>query len=326
MRESTAVTGLHTIALTTAAMLAFAANSLLCRLALAHDSIDPASFSSIRLVSGALVLAMILRLRRAPPDTPDPFVPQPTKPPTGTDWLAAGMLWAYVVLFSFAYLSLSAGTGALILFGAVQLTMFCVGLFAGERFTALAWVGLGLALAGLLYLVSPGITAPSPWGAALMAGAGIAWGVYSLRGRTVSDPLAATARNFMCAAPVALVLSAVFVDAFHATATGVGLALASGAVTSGVGYVIWYAALPGLSAMRAATVQLSVPPLAALGGTLLLSETLTLRLAVASATILGGVAVVLFSRAPARSPQNSPPAPPGPEAAIRGPRTGPDAR
>jgi len=274
----------RTLLLTAVAMLAFAANSLLCRLALQQASIDPASFGTVRLVSGALVLAAIMRLRAGPPAA------------ARTDWLAAVMLWAYVACFSFAYLTLAAGTGALILFGAVQLTMFGAGLHAGERFSGAAWAGLALAVSGLLYLVWPGIAAPAPQGAALMSVAGLAWGVYTLRGRDAGDATAATAGNFLRAAPLALALSVVFASAMQASANGVALAVASGAVTSGLGYVVWYAALPGLSALRAASVQLSVPPLAALAGVLLLSEVLSARLVLASAAILGGVALVLFSR------------------------------
>jgi drug/metabolite transporter (DMT)-like permease len=274
----------RTMALTVLAMLAFAANSLLCRLALQQSSIDAASFGSVRLVSGALVLWAIVRWRNKPN-------------PARTDWLAATMLWAYVAAFSFAYTTLPAGSGALILFGAVQLTMFAAGLHAGERFTAVAWAGFALAVGGLLYLVSPGVAAPPLVGTLLMASAGIAWGVYSLRGRGAGEPVAATAGNFMRAAPFALVLSLVFASQFKVSSPGVLLAIASGAVTSGLGYVLWYAALPHLSALRAATVQLSVPPLAALGGVLLLSEALTLRLMLSSAAILGGIALVLLSRA-----------------------------
>lgn len=285
MREARGdLPALRTILLTAVAMLAFAANSLLCRLALQRKGIDPASFSSIRLVAGALTLAVIVRAR---PDRPSPG---------RTDWLAAAMLFAYVAFFSFAYLSLSAGTGALILFGAVQLTMFSAGLRAGEHFGPIAWTGLVLAVAGLVYLVSPGIAAPPALGAALMAIAGVAWGVYSLRGRAVNDPLAATASNFARAVPLALLLSLLFAASAQGDAGGVALAMASGAVTSGIGYVIWYSALPGLSAMRAATVQLSVPPIAALGGVVFLSEAITPRLAAASAAILGGIALVLTSR------------------------------
>lgn len=266
-------------------MVAFAANSLLCRLALAQPRIDPASFGSIRLVSGALVLALIVRMRAG------------SDAPPRSDWLAATMLFAYVALFSFAYLSLPAGTGALILFGAVQLTMLGAGLRAGERFAPAAWAGLAAAIAGLVYLVSPGVSAPAPLGATSMALAGAAWGVYSLRGRGITDPLAATASNFARAVPLALALSVLTAGAVHADGPGVVLAVASGALSSGIGYVIWYAALRGLTAMRAATVQLSVPPIAAIGGALMLAEPLTPRLMLASAAILGGIAVVLATRA-----------------------------
>ena len=275
---------LRTVVLTSITMVAFASNSLLCRLALQHAAIDAASFSSIRLVSGAIMLAILARFNAG------------RAPKARTDWTAAAMLFAYVAFFSFAYLTLSAGTGALILFGAVQLTMLGAGLRAGERFEPLGWAGFALALGGLIYLVSPGVTAPTPLGAALMTVAGVAWGVYSLRGRGLDNPLGATASNFLRAAPMALALSAVLASRAHATPAGIALALASGAITSGIGYVIWYAALKGLTAIRAAAVQLSVPPIAAFAAVLFLGEPLTPRLMVASGAILGGIALALASR------------------------------
>jgi len=279
----------RTLLLTALAMLAFAANSLLCRAALQQASIDPASFASVRLASGAAMLAVLMRWRATEAAA------------LATDWLAVLMLWLYVAGFSFAYLTLSAGTGALILFGAVQLTMFGAGLRAGERFAPQAWVGLGLALAGLLYLVAPGVAAPAPLGALLMGVAGAAWGVYSLRGRRASgNPLASTARNFLCATPLALLMSLLMQGQLQLQTQGLLLGMASGALSSGLGYVLWYAALPGLGALRAASVQLLVPPLAALGGALLLAELPTLRLTLASLAILGGVALVLLSRARGR--------------------------
>ena len=288
MSAPTASTPGWRVALLTAlAMLAFAANSLLTRMALQGDRIDPASFGSVRLVSGALVLAAIVQWRQGPRAAPR------------REWLAAAMLAAYVVCFSYAYVTLAAGTGALILFGAVQLTMFTAGLAHGERFAPLAWSGFALALAGLVYLVSPGLAAPAPLGTALMAAAGVAWGVYSLRGRGAGDPVATTAGNFARATPLALAVSAAslaLAGSPRADAAGLGLAIASGALTSGLGYVIWYAALPGLSSLRAATVQLAVPPLAALGGVLWLAEPLTSRLVLSSLAILGGIALVLFGR------------------------------
>jgi len=207
------------------------------------------------------------------------------------------MLFAYVAFFSFAYVSLAAGTGALILFGAVQLTMFGVALHAGERFAPLASAGLALAAVGLVYLVLPGVSAPPLVGAASMALAGAAWGVYSLRGRGALDPLGATAGNFLRAAPMALVLWLPFAGIAHADVEGILLAIVSGAITSGVGYAIWYTALRELSAMRAATVQLSVPVITAIGAVLFLAEPPTLRLVLASVAILGGIGLVLTGRA-----------------------------
>jgi len=206
------------------------------------------------------------------------------------------MLFFYMVCFSFAYLSLSTGTGALILFGSVQLTMILAALRNGERFTSLSWVGFLVAVAGLAWMVSPGITAPDPLGAVLMAGAGIAWGFYSLFGKDSRDPIDSTGRNFILCVPMALIVSLIFVNEFQTSAAGLILAIASGAITSGLGYVIWYAALRDLTATRAATVQLTVPALAAFGGVLWLSEGVTLRLIFASAAILGGVWVVLTQR------------------------------
>lgn len=281
-------TDIKTLSLTTLTMLAFAANSLLCRLALGEQVIDAASFTTVRLASGALMLWLIVRWRGGPANGTQ-----------SSDWLAAGMLFLYAAAFSFAYLTLSAGTGALILFGVVQLTMFLAGLRGGESFPAVAWVGLSLALAGLVYLVSPGVTAPEPAGALLMGLAGIGWGIYSLRGRGVANPLHATARNFLLAVPLGLLLSLLFLDRFHFNTHGLAIAAASGAIASGLGYVLWYAALRGLSATSAATVQLSVPVIAAFGGVLLLSEAVTPRLLIASTAILGGIAIVLTRRRPA---------------------------
>jgi drug/metabolite transporter (DMT)-like permease len=276
--------------MTACAMMAFAANSLLCRLALAPHLIDAASFATVRVASGALTLCLIVLIRRKPRDR------------TTADWRTAAMLFTYMAFFSFAYLSLSAGTGALILFGAVQLTMFLVALREGEYFPFISWIGFILAFAGLIYLVSPGVTAPDPLGATLIAVAGVAWGIYSLLGRGVSDPLEATARNFVYSAPLVFVVSLVFLPAFSVSPVGLALAVASGAIASGCGYVIWYAALPGLTATRAATVQLSVPVIAAFGGILLISEEITLRLLLASAATLGGVGLVMAQRTAKSSP------------------------
>ena len=273
----------NTVFLTAVAMVAFAANSVLCRLALGAGLIDAASFATVRTISGAVLLAAILLLRQK-------------KVAARPDWRSVVALYLYMVFFAFAYLSLSAGTGALILFGAVQLTMFTVALRSGEHFPLVSWAGLALAIAGLVYLVSPGLTAPDPLGAALMTIAGISWGAYSLVGRSAKDPVEATAHNFLYAVPLVVATSLVFIGDLAVTAAGAAYAVVSGAVASGVGYVIWYTALRGLTGTGAATVQLSVPVIAAIGGVILLSETVTLRLVVASAATLGGVALVLAQR------------------------------
>jgi drug/metabolite transporter (DMT)-like permease len=276
---------LTTVLLTVVAMLAFAANSLLCRIALRGAHVDPAGFALIRVASGAAMLALVRWTRRG------------GRAAARGDWWAACTLFAYVAAFSFAYLTLAAGTGALILFGAVQLTMFAAGFKAGERFAPAGWLGLLLAAAGLVVLVLPGVAAPSPLGAALMAIAGVAWGLYSLRGRGVPDPLGASTANFARALPLAILLGLIFAARLHADPTGVLLAVLSGALTSGIGYVVWYAALRGLTALRAAVVQLSVPVLAACGGALWLGEAFTLRLLLAVAAILGGIALALLDKA-----------------------------
>lgn len=271
-----------TALLTAGAMAAFASNSLLCRAALANGSIDAVSFTSIRLLAGALVLVALVRGRWG-----------------GGGWIAAGALAAYAFAFSIAYLKLSAGTGALILFGTVQATMILWGLARGERPGVAEWLGLAMALGGLVALTLPGLTAPDPTGAALMAAAGLAWGVYTVRGKSAADPLAANAGNFarsVTFAAVAAVVTTASGERFHFTATGAGLAVASGAVTSGLGYVLWYAALRGLSGMQAAIVQISVAPLAALGGIVFLDERLTTRLVVCGAVVLGGIALAVVGR------------------------------
>jgi drug/metabolite transporter (DMT)-like permease len=288
----------QTALLTALAMVAFAANSLLCRLALGAGEIDAASFTTIRVVAGALTLVLISLAQRRPPSR------------RNGDWRSAAALFAYMIFFSFAYVSLGAAAGALILFGAVQLTMFAFALSTGERFPVFAWLGLAIAATGLVYLVSPGLTAPDPIGAMLMAIAGVAWGAYSLRGRGASDPLAATTMNFVYCAPLVVLVSLFSLSQVHLSAVGVTYAIASGALASGCGYVIWYAALRGLSAGRAATVQLSVPVIAAIGAVILLSENITLRLVLASLATLGGVAIVLAQRAAPSKPRS--PAQPAP--------------
>jgi drug/metabolite transporter (DMT)-like permease len=278
----------RTLVLTALAMLAFAANSVLCRLALGQRLIDPASFAAVRVITAAATLALILWPRwRA-------------RGRASGNWRSAGVLFAYLVTFSFAYLSLSAGTGALILFGAAQLTMIGSALRSGETFTVLGQSGFILAVIGLVILVAPGITAPNPWGAALMAIAGLSWGLYSLMGRTAGDPLEVTANNFIYLLPGVILLCLGFVAERHVSWRGLVFAAVSGSAASGLGYVVWYEAQRRLSAISAATVQLSVPVLAALGGLALMTEQVTLRLVLSSCATLGGIAVVLTQRAARR--------------------------
>lgn len=275
------------VLLTALAMLAFAGNSLLCRIALRDTAIDAASFTAIRIGSGALVLALLLRSRGA-------------RPTAGGSWLAALALFSYAAFFSFAYRELSAATGALLLFGAVQMTMMGFGLFAGERVGGIKLAGLVLALGGLVALLLPGLAAPPIAGAALMAAAGISWGVYSILGKSLGEPIAATGGNFMRALPFAAALALAGMNQSSMDLRGVLYAVLSGAITSGLGYVIWYAALPSLKSTQAAIVQLSVPAIAALGGALLLAEPITERLLLASAAILGGIALTTMGKRPAK--------------------------
>jgi drug/metabolite transporter (DMT)-like permease len=269
--------------LTVLAMMAFAANSLLCRLALREAHIDAASFTLIRLASGAIMLWLIVRLRGG------------TIGQHGS-WPSAFALFAYAAGFSFAYLTLTAATGALLLFGAVQATMIGYGLWRGERFGPIQSGGLLLAFAGLVGLLLPGLSAPPLDGALLMIAAGISWGVYSLRGRGSSNATSSTAGNFTRSLPFVALLSLLMMSRFSLDLVGVGYAIASGALASGIGYSVWYTALPGLRATNAATVQLSVPVIAALGGALFLDEVITQRLVLAAIAVLGGITIVILGR------------------------------
>ena len=274
---------LRLFALTLAALLCFAANSLLCRAALRPGLVDPATFTSVRLVSGALALALLLLAGRR-------------GRPTGGSVGSAIALALYAVAFSFAYVRIGAGVGALLLFGAVQVTMVGWSALGGARPTAAQALGIAVALLGLAGLALPGASAPDTAGAALMLAAGVAWGAYTLRGRKSGDPLAVNAHNFALSVPLALLFSAALVGSARAAPEGIVLAVASGAVASGGGYSLWYAAVPALGATRAAAVQLSVPVLAGLGATAFLGERLTWRIAAAGAAILGGIALTLSRR------------------------------
>lgn len=271
------------VALFTAlAMIAFAGNSLLCRMAFVHTRIDAASFTSIRLISGAVVLWVIVAAKG-------------DKSGAAGSWTSALALFAYAAAFSFAYVSLSAATGALLLFGAVQTTMISFGLWKGERFRGRQLAGLVLAVGGLLALLLPGLSAPPLLPAMLMLGAGFSWGVYSLRGKNATNPIHITAGNFLRAVPFAAALSIVMLSHRAVDGSGAFYAVASGALASGLGYAIWYTALHGLKATTAATVQLSVPVIAALGGVALLGEAITPRLVITSAAILGGIALITLA-------------------------------
>jgi drug/metabolite transporter (DMT)-like permease len=272
-----------TLCLTSLAMVAFAGNSLLCRMALKHTALDPASFTSIRILSGALALWLITRGRGN------------IKCIAGS-WPSALALFAYAACFSFAYVNLTASTGALLLFGAVQATMIGYGLWTGERLNLRQSAGLACAFLGLAGLLLPGLSAPPLRGSSLMLGAGAAWGIYSLRGKGNNDPSCETTGNFLRAAPLAILLSLATIHWNTWDASGVWFAASSGALASGLGYAVWYGALRGLKATSAASVQLSVPVLAAVGGIVFLDEVVTLRLLASSAAILGGIALVIVDR------------------------------
>jgi len=271
--------------LTAVTMGAFAANSVLCRLALSTTEIDPATFTLVRLASGAGALAAIAAIGQGP------------RMRRAGNWRAAIALFAYAAAFSFAYVRLTTGTGALLLFGAVQLTMIGYGIARGERLAPLGVAGAAIAAAGLVVLVAPGIAAPAPAAAALMLLAGAAWGAYSIRGRGSQHPVTDTAGNFLRALPLGVALAAVCWAGAGVDVAGAGYAVLSGALASGVGYAVWYAVLPHMPASSAAVVQLSVPVIAAAAGVLVLGEALTTRLVVASVVTLGGVWMALGGRA-----------------------------
>lgn len=292
----------ETATLVVVAMLAFAGNSLLCRLALKTTQLDPASYTTVRLLSGAAVLGLLQLWRVRSVAATAPGSAGPAGSALGGDWVSAAALFVYAALLSWSYGGMSTATGALLLFSAVQASMVGWGLLRGERLAPLQWGGLLLALAGLVVLMLPGLAAPAWSDSLAMLGSGVAWGVYSLRGKQpgpdghTPDPTRATAGNFVRTVPMTLTLSVVALQQVHFDTTGLWLAVASGAIASGLGYAIWYRALPGLQATQAASVQLCVPVLAAIGGVLLVGEDFTLVLGISSLAILGGIALVLRPR------------------------------
>ncbi|HEY5674402.1 MAG TPA: DMT family transporter [Malonomonas sp.] len=273
----------RTVALTSLAMIAFAGNSLLCRIALKSTQIDAATFTTIRLISGAIILWLVAGMRSN------------THNGRGS-WVSSFALFTYAAGFSFAYVSLPTATGALLLFGAVQATMIGYGLLVGERLLRRQIVGLVLSLGGIVGLLLPGLSAPPLLGSVLMLGAGIAWGIYSVRGKGAGDPTRVTAGNFLRTVPIAAALSVFTFNSNSLDAAGFWYAVSSGALASGIGYAIWYAVVPTLKATNASTVQLSVPAIAALGGIAFLGEPITWRLALTSVAILGGITLVVLEK------------------------------
>lgn len=272
-------------------LVAFAGNSVLCRLALADGSIDPAAFTSVRIISGAItlmILVIITRESNRVADSKAKLINQ--------SWFAPLMLFVYAALFSFAYLSLETGVGALILFASVQISLLIMALFRGERFSTMEIGGLLLACSGLVYLVFPELSKPSFVGFVMMSLSGIAWGVYTLNGQGSSTPLFDTNSNFVKAVPMVLILLIVFRDALAITPFGLTMAIASGAITSGVGYVVWYAVLPSLSTSLAGAMQLLVPIIAAAGGVFFAGEHVSNRLIIASVLTLGGILLVIVAK------------------------------
>ena len=276
---------MKTFVYTVFALIAFAFNSILCRLALGTEAIDAASFTLIRLVSGATTLFLISSF----------FGGKESNEKSG-NWISAFFLFAYAVCFSFAYVNLTTGTGALILFGCVQATMITLALRAGERPKILEWLGLIFAIGGLVYLVFPGLSSPPPVSSALMTIAGISWGFYTLRGKGSENPLADTTGNFVRAVPMIVLVWLFFIPQVHLSQKGILLAALSGAIASGIGYSIWYSALKFHTATRAAILQLCVPALAATGGIVFLAETVSLRLVLATVLILGGISLAIVGR------------------------------
>jgi drug/metabolite transporter (DMT)-like permease len=278
---------IKTILFTGLALIAFAANSVLCRLALGGSAIDASTFTIVRLLSGVIVLTVILNISK---------INSNSSPSTKGSWPASIALFLYAITFSFAYVTLETATGALILFGSVQITMILLSIFSGNRLHISEWVGMAIAFAGFVYLVLPGVTTPSVIGFFLMTVSGIAWGVYTLKGRGSKSPIMDTAFNFLRTLPFVIILAIITIKYAHYSSEGILLAALSGGIASGIGYMIWYIALSGLSVTQAAVLQLLVPVIAAVGGIIFVSESISLRLAVSSTMILGGILMVVLGR------------------------------
>lgn len=276
---------LETVFLTGLALIAFAANSVLCRLALGNGTLDASSFTGIRLLSGAFTLFIIISLKGGSKEAS-----------SKGSWTAGLVLFLYAITFSYAYLSVDTGTGALILFGSVQITMIMLSLVSGTRLHLIEWSGVIIAFTGFIYLILPDITTPSVNGFILMTVSGISWGIYTLKGRSSKNPLMDTTYNFLRTIPFVALLAIFTMQNMNYSSEGIILALISGAITSGVGYTIWYIALGGLSSTQAAVLQLSVPVIAAIGGVLFVSEEITTRLIISAVIVLSGILMVVLGK------------------------------
>ena len=286
-QEQKSASFVKTMIYTILALMAFAANSVICRLALKDGAIDPGMFTSIRLSSGAIVLIVLVFISK-----------ERRQEKSKGSWISAAMLFLYAAAFSYAYVLLETGIGALIVFGVVQITMIASSFISGYRMNGLEWLGILLALAGFLYLLLPGASAPPLHGFILMTLSGIGWGIYSLRGENSKHPLVDTAYNFLRALPFLILLFYFLAQESNYSTKGILLALLSGIVTSGIGYTIWYAALKGLNSIQASIVQLLVPVLAAIGGVIFVGELISFRLMASSLMILGGILLLIIKRIP----------------------------
>jgi len=286
-KDQKSAASFKTILYTTIALLAFAANSVICRYALKDHAIDPGMFTTIRLISGALILVILVFVSK-----------ERRKEKSKGSWVSAAMLFLYAAAFSFAYVSLETGIGALIIFGVVQITMISSSIISGYKLSLIEWFGIILALSGFLYLLLPGASAPSLTGFLLMTLSGIGWGIYSLRGKKSKHPLVDTAYNFLRSIPFLILILYFLAQESNFTTEGVLLALLSGIVTSGLGYTIWYLALRGLNSIQASIVQLLVPVLAAIGGVIFIGEIISFRLTASSLMILGGILLLILKKIP----------------------------
>ncbi len=275
----------RTVLLTGLALVAFAANSVLCRLALGTKAIDAPSFTIIRLLSGVIVLLILIKIKN-----------NELSSNSKGSWYSGIMLFLYAITFSFAYITLDTGTGALILFGSVQITMIALSLFSGNRLHFTEWLGVIIAFTGFIYLILPGVTAPSTTGFLLMTVAGVAWGIYTINGKGSKNPLRDTTFNFLRTIPFIIIMLLVVLKDVNYTSKGILMAIISGGVTSGIGYTIWYMALKGLTSTQAAVVQLLVPAIAAFGGVIFVFEKITFRLTISSTMILGGILIVVMGK------------------------------